>query len=155
MSLNAPDAIEELVGVRAWRFVRGRLWSLYRPVAWMPGQPVSAECLTAQRPGTFKLVPPPAHRAPSVMCRCGLYAAFWSPQQAGEGEGLEHMFGTVLGLPSALEEGYVLGEVSGWGLTELYTKGFRSEWQSVRAIYATGEDSGTAADTYDVPLVSV
>lgn len=154
MNPLTPDLPEELVGVRAWRLVRGNLWSLYRPVAWLPGRPVRAECLTAEPPG-FHLVPPPAHRAPQQGCRCGLYAAFWRPETPSPDPNTCSTPAAVLGLPDALEGGAVLGEVAGWGRAELYTKGFRCEWAGVRAIFDTHPEAGAIAEAHDVPLVAV
>lgn len=135
--------------------MNGLLWSLYRPVAWLPGRPVRATCMTAQPAGAFSLISPPGHPAPFMGCRCGLYAAFWRPEDSNRCSDADEGLPALLGLPDALERGLVLGEVAGWGRAELYTRGYRSEWAGIRAIYATSETAGEVADAYDVPLVAL
>lgn len=151
MSLSTPDAVGELVGLRAWRVQGGALWSLYRPLLWRPDVIVEARCLTADpsRPARR------THRAPMPGCRCGLYAARRPSETGGRDPNTCSGLSRLLGLGKAPNVEIVYGEVAGWGVAEVGEKAWRAQFCRPRAIYDTHPDAGLMADLYDVPLVAL
>lgn len=74
MVSGVPDYVEPVVGWRVW-FARedqgrARLRSLFHDLCWPVREPLVAECL--RRRWRFRRG---EHPAPSVSCRCGIYAA--------------------------------------------------------------------------------
>lgn len=115
-SVIAPDAVEAIVGWRAWAIsdVAGafRLRSVVAPTLWPAREVLEAECL---RPGLrpfrrFGL----GHHPPSESCECGVYAADASTAAS---------YGTP---PADRVDRRVLGRVALWGVVIECEHGWRA-----------------------------
>jgi hypothetical protein len=109
--LKAPDAIEPVVGWRAWRVARvgGRLvlLSAVYDEIWEPGRELAASCHKGRD-----------HTAPDPQCTCGIYAA----QEVIEAS--RHRVGR--NDPGVLDR--VLGEVALWGRVVEGERGWRAAY---------------------------
>jgi hypothetical protein len=111
-----PDAVDAVVGWRAWAIARVdgrfRLRSVVAPTLWHPYQSVEATCL---RPGRrlFRRWNV-QHEAPSAGCECGVYATdpvTAASYASGHADGSERR---------------VLGRVALWGLVAECERGWRA-----------------------------
>jgi hypothetical protein len=115
-SFTAPDAVEAIVGWRAWAIsdVAGafRLRSVVAPTLWPAREVLEAECL---RPGLrpFRRLRL-GHKPPSEACECGVYAADASTAAS---------YGTP---PADRVDRRVLGRVALWGVVVECEHGWRS-----------------------------
>jgi hypothetical protein len=115
-SFTAPDAVEAIVGWRAWAItdVAGafRLRSVVAPTLWPAREVLEAECL---RPGLrpFRRLRF-GHNPPSEACECGVYAADASTAAS---------YGRP---PADRVDRRVLGRVALWGVVVECEHGWRS-----------------------------
>jgi hypothetical protein len=115
-SFSAPDAVEAIVGWRAWAIsdVAGtfRLRSVVAPTLWPAREVLEAECL---RPGLHFLRRWRfGHKPPSETCECGVYAADASTAAS---------YGTP---PADRVDRRILGRVALWGVVVECEHGWRA-----------------------------
>jgi hypothetical protein len=150
---RAPDAIEPIVGWRAWvpyashDQPRTKSWSLHSvayTVEWPAGAPLHAEC---------RLPRNACRDIPGPRCHCGIYAV------QGPVEAYRYMrnprrviSGSFAGVP------IVLGEVALWGRIVVGQLGWRGEFGYPRRLFllaGSGPDEGAVAQglgEYRVPV---
>jgi hypothetical protein len=110
---DAPDFCAPVVAWRVWRVLRvggeTRLTSAYHTTQWPMLAPLEAEC------GRLRLPFRERHPAPSLRCRCGIYATL--PEALGD-----HLDARVPGpaMPA------VVGRVSLWGTVVECERGWRA-----------------------------
>jgi hypothetical protein len=115
-TVAVPDAVEAIIGWRAWAIAsvdgRFRLRSVVAPTVWQPRQAVEATCL---RPGRrlFRRWSV-QHEVPSTNCECGVYATDLATAA------------TYASGPADDRERRVLGRVALWGLIAECERGWRA-----------------------------
>jgi hypothetical protein len=115
--VNVPDYISPIVGYRLWRWDTGVLKSLNGQV-WMPGRPLAAAC---RRVAACVC---PAHDAPQLDCRCGVYAA----------KTFDHL--RTLGC----DELSIRGKVNLWGRVVEHERGWRAQFAYPQCLYLASHD---------------
>jgi Type II/IV secretion system protein len=137
MSERAPDAIEPLELWRAWRYDRGRLFSVYQDEEWAPGEPYEATCEYAAQHVAPCDRPSEENgeqcTVPSDDCTCGIYALYD---------------------PRGLPESVVYGKVNVWGKVIRGSYGARAQYAYPSELHVPEwlEDQ-EALRSYGVPIV--
>lgn len=126
-----PDAIDPVIGWRAWR-VTGPLLVSMNDTPWTPGVALTAECRST------------AHTPPDPRCSCGLYAA----------KSADHLRG--MGYNRYDGDDFVaVGEVMLWGGVIEGTQGWRAQFGYPRRLYVPFEAWRLVAglrEQYGVPV---
>lgn len=109
LDTSVPDAIEPIIGWRAWT-LRGwggelRLAPVVQTQSWRPRRPFRASC-HAQSPGK--------HRAPEWTCTCGVYAL--------------SRLGALVSSYGVRGKLAVVGSVALWGTVIVHASGYRAEF---------------------------
>jgi hypothetical protein len=148
---DVPDLPTAVVAWRVWRLVpvdrAYRLASAFIRAIWLPGEPLTAECLAAASPLAL-LLRKPRHDAPSAGCNCGVY-----------GTDLTLMDGCLSALRNYRALGLVVGEVSLWGTVVECEHGFRAAHAYPKRLYfpadanhGRSEEVARDLSAYRVPL---
>jgi hypothetical protein len=143
-AVSVPDAVEPVVGWRAWGVDAATLGRWQAPTVslcsiafecqWPTGRPFTAEC----RKPVGKCL-----RSPASNCRCGIYAVH-SPTQVFQ----------VVGYRGPL----VLGHVALWGCVVVGRRGWRAQYAYPRRLFVVderGRDLGWVIgglEAYGVPV---
>jgi hypothetical protein len=139
---RAPDFVDPVCGWRTWLVVQGhdgaRLASVSFPALWPRRERLRASCGRGFHNGSG----PPIrveHRAPSLACSCGIYAARTIDRAAQIADCATARFRDCLGRPVL---GAALGLVSLWGTVVDCTQGWRAAYAYPTRIYVVEPSCG-------------
>jgi hypothetical protein len=140
---TAPDYIEPLEAWRVWHVVTqggvALLRSVIKPTVWMPGEPLTAECLRRRR---FLRRRGTLHAAPEPECDCGIYAT----SRDRVGEYLQEPLP-----PGAVAR--IMGRVQLWGTVVECERGYRAQFAYPLELYVEQPElAEQLAAAYAVPL---
>jgi hypothetical protein len=153
----APDAIQPIVGYRAWRYEPNDAWSPLHPMARRPGEVwraggwTQARCLAGGLSAYVRRSREQGrHPAPQEGCTCGLYAM----------RGLDELLIDLatLGIPVIAWTGVILGRVELAGKVIEHDRGYRAERGRVAELFSSParlEVPFAVAATYDVPVTDI
>jgi hypothetical protein len=125
---SAPDFAEPIFGWRVWETTEvggaRQLSSLYHPVLWPAGEPLTAVCLRAwANCRLMRLLKRKPHQSPAPGCECGIYAV---PSDRARP--------ALDGITDRLRNP-VLGRVALWGEVHEHEYGWRAQHGYPQRLY--------------------